>query len=160
MRQMQRKVLTIFLLIFAFVGIADSAYLADASLTDTTLACSINGLEGCNVVAQSEYAHLFGIPLGVYGVVFYVLVFLTGAILLIKRWRAAYVSLLTLGWFGLLASAAFELIQIFLIKAICVYCLGSAVLSIAIWLLGIWFWKKYRPLNVVQIPSMEAPPPA
>ena len=63
------------LLVLSFLGIADSTYLSYTALTGSSLACSIKGLDGCNVVAQSIYSHLFGIPLGVYGVIFYVLLF-------------------------------------------------------------------------------------
>src|ERR1700761_6011126 len=116
---MNRHVLAAFLLILSFLGLADSAYLANAALTNTALVCNISGLEGCNVVAQSAYSHLFGIPLGVYGVVFYGIVFILSALLFVEPKRFVHNTLAILGVLGLIASIVFLGIQFFLIKALC-----------------------------------------
>lgn len=113
----------------AIIGLADSWYLAETAMTDTPLTCDIAGLTGCNTVAQSPYSQLFGIPLGVYGVLFYALLFLL--VLAIIKWPRAqlerYLFLLTLA--GALASVVFIFIQVFLIQALCVYCLVSALIT-------------------------------
>lgn len=156
---MQRSLLAT-LLVLIFLGLADSWYLAESAITNTALACNISGLSGCNVVAQSVYAHLFGIPLGVYGVVFYIIFFALGAFLLVQRPGWAYKGLALLGWGGLIASAVFVYIQVFLIKALCVYCLGSAAISLLICVLATVIWKKYMPSNTVSIPPIPLPPQA
>src|SRR5665213_1463326 len=99
------------LLVLSFVGLADAAYLAQSELAGTPLLCNLGGLEGCNVVAQSAYSHLFGIPLGVYGVIFYVIIFILSALLFVEPKRYVHNTLAILGVLGLVASIIFLGIQ-------------------------------------------------
>ncbi len=152
--------LLVFVLTFTFLGLADSWYLAQSALTDTALTCNIAGLSGCNVVAQSAYSHLFGIPLGVYGVVFYALVFVCTALLFLHRSRFLFRSLFGLGLIGLIGSTIFVALQIFVIQALCIYCLASGAISFVIFLLTTLLWTRFTPPNVVSIPTIPLPPEA
>ena len=148
--EMHKNYLVLGLLILSFLGIADSWYLASKALFGGELACSIKGLDGCNQVAQSVYSHLFGIPLGIYGVIFYSLLFILAALITIVPIRLAHDALAGLGIIGLIASIFFVGIQVFLIKALCIYCLGSAVISLLACILAILLWKRYTaPLPLV-----------
>lgn len=125
-------------LIFSFLGIADSAYLAEHTGSNPPPSCSINGVfDGCRIVAESAYSHLFGIPLGVYGVVFYGTIFILAALALVTVSVYATHLLRMLAIIGALASAVFIYIQIFLIGALCLYCVTSAVISFII-LVIVW----------------------
>lgn len=127
---MKRSTLLSFTLGLAALGLIDAIYLTETALTGGTLACSIQGLDGCNVVAKSAYSYLFGIPLAAYGVFFYG-VTLVLALVAYYRTNRLLVTLLALSsTVGLLASIAFIYIQVVLIQALCVYCLGSAVISL------------------------------
>jgi uncharacterized membrane protein len=126
---MHRNTKLAFLLILSFMGIADAAYLAESAYTGSALSCGIGALDGCNIVAQSPYAHLFGIPLGTYGVFFYGFVFALSAATLAFPGLKARRALFALGIVGAAASVVFLGIQFFLIKALCIYCLGSAVIA-------------------------------
>jgi uncharacterized membrane protein len=155
---MHTKILTVGLLILSFLGIADSTYLSYTALTNTALTCNIKGLDGCNTVAQSVYSHLFGIPLALYGVVFYVLVFIFAAAALFWTRRFLTAGLATLGTLGLIASIIFELIQVVLIKAICIYCLGSAIISLFLCILGLLVWRwTNRNTSIPPAVSVQAP---
>jgi uncharacterized membrane protein len=139
---MQQSTMKWLILGLSFVGIADAAYLAESALTDTPLVCGIDGLSGCNLVAQSVYSHLFGIPLGVYGVFFYCTVFIVAGLALYLP-RIIFVrGLFALGVLGLVSSVIFVCIQFFLIKALCIYCLGSAVISIFLFFISFSLWKR------------------
>jgi uncharacterized membrane protein len=131
------------LIILSFLGFADSTYLSYTALTHTALTCSIKGLDGCNVVAQSVYSHLFGIPLALYGVGFYVLLFVLALLVVLVPIRLAHDALAALGVIGLVMSVFFMLIQEFLIKAICVYCLGSAIISLFACILSVLLWRRF-----------------
>lgn len=143
------------LLVLSFLGIADSWYLASSALTGSPLVCTINGLSGCNIVEQSVYSHLFGIPLGLYGVVFYGLMFIVAALLLTLSSRRAHLLLVIFGGVGLIASLVFVGIQVFIIKALCIYCLASAVIAFFVFLISFWLWKRFAPPNVVTIPGIS-----
>lgn len=132
---MRRPTLLTLAMVFCFAGIADSWYLAEHALSDTALSCGIGSLTGCNVVAQSAYSHFFGIPLGIYGLVFYALVFVISALATTIHARRLMQTLFGLGIVGLLFSCYFAYLQFFVIDAICIYCMGSLVLSILIFVL-------------------------
>ncbi len=120
-------------LFFSFVGIADSAYLAEHTGKNSLPSCSLNGVfDGCRIVAESAYAHLFGIPLGVYGVVFYGTIFILVALTLVTTLVYITRLLRIFAVVGALASVVFIYIQIFLIGALCLYCVTSAVISFLI----------------------------
>lgn len=139
---MQRPVLLALILALSFLGIADSWYLFQSAVTDTALTCDIGaGLDGCNIVAQSPYSQLLGIPLALYGVGFFALLFVVGAILLMVQSRLLEKGLLALAAFGALASVVFVYIQFFLIKALCIYCLLSAAITFVLFYIA---WRLYR----------------
>jgi uncharacterized membrane protein len=142
---MTRPVLKTLLIVLALIGLSDSWYLTAMAYSGKPLVCNIAGLDGCNTVAQSAYSYLFGLPLALYGVIFYVLVFVLVASLFFIPKRQLYRTLHAIGAVGLIASIIFELIQIFLIKALCVYCLLSAVLSAVIFVLAWQLWKRFAP---------------
>jgi uncharacterized membrane protein len=147
---MTRNVSLAIILALSFIGIADSWYLAESAYTNTALTCTLGGaLDGCNTVAQSPYAHLFGIPLGTYGLVFYGLAFILAAAALIETKVHARRTLYWLSVIGALASLAFIGVQVFLIKALCVYCLGSAVDAFLIyWLAHITYRRLAVPAAI------------
>lgn len=131
---MRRPTLLALTSVFSLLGIADSWYLTQHALTDTALSCGIStgALSGCNTVAQSAYSHVFGIPLAVYGLVFYALAFLVTLSLYARESSRRSQTLFILAIIGFLLSVYFEAIQIFVIKALCIYCFGSFVLSVGI----------------------------
>ena len=113
----------------ALIGLADAAYLTDMAFAGKNLVCNIEGLDGCNTVAQSAYSWVLGFPLAFYGVIFY---FLFLAVLLLRKHmtRGWYRTiLLVLALAGVAFSTYFVYLQQFVIQALCVYCLGSALLS-------------------------------
>ncbi len=138
---MKRRVLILSSLALALLGCADAWYLADAALTNAPLSCSIVGLDGCNIVAKSSYSHVFGVPLGVYGLVFYGVFFLLALVALKKPLRKFDIALFILGTAGALMSAYFLYIQFVLIKALCIYCLASAGISFLLWAMTMHLWR-------------------
>lgn len=150
---MTRTALLALLLVLAFLGLADAWYLADAALTGTALSCSIDGLQalsGCNQVAQSAYSQFFGLPLALYGVGFYAILFAIAAILFASPLRVLYRAAIALGIIGFLLSLYFVFLQVFVIKALCVYCLGSMLISICIFLVTWRLWKRFAPIKVTE----------
>jgi len=137
---MQRSTLLAIILVLAFLGLADSWYLAQSALSNTALSCGIDALDQCNTVAQSEYSRLFGIPLAIYGVGFYVLFFVLAAVMLAVARPVLARILYWASVVGLLASLYFLYLQIFVIKALCIYCLASFVLSVLLFLI-VWRLK-------------------
>lgn len=137
---MRKTTLPYVLLVLAILGMVDAGYDSYAIYTGQALWCP-PPIDGCNTVANSPYARVFGIPLGYLGVVFYagmaaVAVLLASAPLSrgLRRAAALYAT------FGVLASAAFFYIQLNYIHAFCVYCMISALLTV---LLATTAWRHY-----------------
>lgn len=133
---MAKRIATWAILVLAFFGLADSAYLAKSEMNGSSLLCDINSLTGCNIVAQSEYSQLFGIPLAELGLLFFAALFAVAAFEIVVLHRLARRVIQGFAAVGLLMSAYFVVIQIFVIKALCIYCILSAGIVLLIFLLS------------------------
>ncbi len=109
----------------AVLGLAVAAYLAYVETQAVSAICGPVG--DCNTVQTSEYAYIFGIPIGVLGVMGYLVILATWGW---NRWRAdgrAAFALLGMTSFGVLFSIYLTYLEPFVIGAVCAWCLTSAV---------------------------------
>ena len=134
------------LLVLAALGVADAWYLTQSALQGAALYCDVGAaLDGCNIVAQSPYSKLLGVPLAAYGIAFYGLLFVIVAALFKATHHPLYQAVVALGVIGLIASIIFLFIQFVLIKALCIYCIASAVIAALICLIALLLFKKHAP---------------
>jgi len=129
-----KRIGVVAILLLAFCGLADSIYLAQHQVTGAPLICNVQNFTDCNIVANSPYAYLFGIPLAQYGVLFYSILFVLAALELVLFDRILRRFIQGAAIIGLLGSLYFEAVQVFLIGALCIYCLASAIISLAIFI--------------------------
>jgi uncharacterized membrane protein len=118
----------------ALVGLLVAAYMAGVEVSGASAVCGPLG--DCNAVHSSIYARVFGIPVGLLGLVGYVAVLSCWGI---GRWSAGHataarVALVVLAFVGTAFSAYLTLLEPFVIGATCAWCLASA-LSMAVILL-------------------------
>ncbi len=149
------------ILLLAFCGLADSSYLAQSELSGAPLLCDIKGLSDCNLVAQSAYSHLFGIPLAQYGILFYSSIFILAALELLIYNRLLRRLIQWGALLGLLGSIWFTLNQVFFIGAFCIYCLISGVITLLIFLFASMIepLREHRRLLPVDTHPPTPPPP-
>jgi len=119
------------------VGLGISAYTAYTSLAGVAPVCGPIG--SCDTVQNSEYAKLFGIPMGVLGLLGYGAVLVTW--LAGRRLSAAGGGWRWLPWgiavLGVLFSLRLTYLEPFVIGHTCMWCLGSAVsMTATLWLLS------------------------
>ncbi len=117
----------------AAAGLAVAGYLSLVELTLSDAVCGVVG--NCNTVQQSMYARVFGIPIGVLGVVGYVLIVL---LWLLGHEGQPQADLVARGLvlFGVAFSIYLTFLEPFVIGATCVWCLTSAVIMLLLlWLL-------------------------
>jgi uncharacterized membrane protein len=151
-----KRLSVVLILLLAFAGLADSAYLAQHESSGTPIICNIDGLSDCNTVLKSSYSSLFGIPLADYGVLFYSVLFALAALELFVFDRLLRRVLQGLSALGLLASIVFVLIQKFAINAFCIYCLTSALVALLIFICA----TLIEPIRLKKYPTLPpAPPP-
>ncbi len=108
--------------IVALAGIAVAGYLSWAHYADSAVVCIAGG--GCETVQESDYAAIAGVPVAVLGLIAY------AVILALIAWDApiARLSAATIALMGLLFGAYLLALQLFVIDAICVWCLTNDVL--------------------------------
>lgn len=136
MSQTVSKILIGAIVALAVIGFADSTFLFAKRIVGTPIPCML-GFSGCDDVAKSSYSVMLGIPLALYGMVFYL--FIGALALLYADTKKVLFAKLLLGAtaIGFLMSAYFIYVQGFLIKAFCVWCVISAIISTALFALGI-----------------------
>ena len=105
----------------ALGGLVVAAYLTWAHYADESVLC-VTG--GCETVQSSEYAAIAGIPVAALGVAAY------ATMLVLLAWDSGYARLgaATLALVGLLFSAYLLALQLFVIEAVCIWCLVNDVL--------------------------------
>lgn len=117
----------------AVAGLGIATYLLAARILGEAPACG--PLKGCETVASSEYATLFGVPVALFGVGFSAIL----AIACVTWWRRAERRALyaayALGLAGIIAVAYLTYLEVFVIGAICIWCAGYAATIVAGWVL-------------------------
>lgn len=157
MLALMKRAGVILILLFSFIGLADSVYLAKHEANGTPLLCNIQNLSGCNIVAQSPYSKLLGIPLAEYGVLFYTILFILAALEIVIFDQLLRRALQGLSVVGLIASVGFTVLQIFVIKALCVYCLLSALMTLFIFIAASYIEPLRRTFFTRDTPPSEPP---
>ncbi len=130
------------LLSFSLVGLIDSVYLTYEHYAKIIPPCTIGSLFDCGTVINSSYAYIFDIPVSVWGVVHYSILFLTIILFLIyktNQWVRVFSFFSTLGF---LFSTYFVYVQIIILKALCFYCILSAINSFIIFIFIVYIWMK------------------
>ena len=129
----------------ALGGVGLATYLAMYKLGYIgTLAC---GTGGCETVQLSRWATFIGVPVSVWGVGFYLVLFLVALLGTTERFAgASWVShtLLVLTAWGVIFSAWLTYLELFVINAICRFCVISAILITATFLVSVLEWRE-RP---------------
>ena len=123
------------LAIISFIGFLDAGYLAVEHYRGEIVPCAV--LKGCEEVTTSKYATIFAVPVALYGAIYYLFIFLASVYYLDRKDRVILRFLSIFPVFGLVASVWFVYLQIFEIKAVCLYCMGSAVSSALLFLVGL-----------------------
>jgi uncharacterized membrane protein len=118
------------MLMFALIGIGVAFYDSYAIYTGQALWCP-PPIDGCNTVANSPYARIFGEPLGYYGLIFYLYMFALAALLAFDPFsRGLRLGALLYAALGVSSLIYFMYIEFTFIRAFCIYCLISAILTL------------------------------
>ncbi len=126
-------------LVAAILGLAASLYMSmqhtrlKLGIQEGKSFCSLGGYVDCDVVNSSQYAEVFGIPLGTIGALFFCFLLFIGILFSpedknfqfgqrVMAWLAAFA--LFIDFVPLLA------VQIFLIKTFCIMCLFTYIVTL------------------------------
>lgn len=135
--------------VFALVGMLDAAYLTLTRYVGTALlVCPTGG--GCATVQSSRWSTFppgNGVPVAAIGAAGYG-VLLALALATLHRDAVGPVALppllLAMATGAVLVSATLTALQVLVIRAVCAWCLGSAGLALALWLVATIDWRAWR----------------
>lgn len=131
------------LLVLSLLGLADSTYLSLEHYSGIPPACG-GIFSDCGAVLTSSYSEIFGVPLALLGVFHYtllsLLLFLT--IFQKKEVLKKYIFLQTA--MGIMFSGYLVWLQLGVLNAICIYCMASALISTAIFLLIVFSFEREK----------------
>jgi uncharacterized membrane protein len=105
----------------AIAGIAVAGYVAWAHIADESVVCVAGG--GCETVQESDYAEIAGAPVALLGLLAYSVV----AALIWWDAPAARLGAASIALVGLIFSGYLLMVQLFVIDAICLWCLANDV---------------------------------
>jgi uncharacterized membrane protein len=117
-----------------------------------TMTCSVGS---CETVQLSRWATLLGLPVAAWGVGYYAFVFVLALAGVQERFAESRGLALTLvlltGW-GLIFSAWLTYLELFVIDAICQWCVVSAILAAVLFAIC---WLDWRETRLFPVPSSQ-----
>ena len=138
--------------VLALAGLGVSIYLTIAHFTESALAgCSESGLVNCTKVTTSAQSYVFGIPVAVLGLAFFVFAV---AIMSPWAWRASRREIHLARIASVVVGIGFVLYliyaELFIIGSICLYCTSVHVITFLLFVLtafaaAAWGLKPGRP---------------
>jgi uncharacterized membrane protein len=133
--------------LLALVGLFVALYLWLHALGfGGAIKCGASG--GCETVQASQWAVFLGLPVAFYGVAGYFVVLVVAlasllpAALAQRKWNVLLVGLVSV---GLLFTIYLTYLELFVIHAICRWCVGSAAIITLIWIVSILSLRSPAP---------------
>jgi uncharacterized membrane protein len=135
--------------ILAIIGLGASIYLTYVEVTHTHALCGPVG--DCNAVQSSPYAKLFGvIPIGLVGALGYIAILVTWIWRRVRSdafSRVAGPIMFGMALFGTLFSVYLTYLELFVIHAVCIWCLSSAIIITVLLLLSLPFVTQWLAIS-------------
>lgn len=113
-------------LVLSILGFFDTAYLTIIHYKNLIPPCSI--AHGCETVLTSRFSMIWGIPIQIPGILFYLATIVILLVISQTRQRLFLIVLTILVSLGLIVSAVLFYLQAFVLHAFCQYCLASEVI--------------------------------
>ena len=130
-----QKLILAGILFFSLVGFLDATYLTIQHYGRGILPCYV--FEGCDKVITSSYATIKGVPISLFGAIYYLTVLASLILFFDTENKKILRILIYLPVLGFAVSIFLLFLQIFIIKAICFYCIISLISSTALFILGL-----------------------
>jgi uncharacterized membrane protein len=134
--------LTPIISILSALGVILSLYLTYIHFSESRAAFCAAGTD-CDTVRQSVFSTILGVPVASIGVLGYAVILVVSLVAMKKRtkWLLLYIFSLA----GFIFSAYLTYLELFVIKAICMYCVFSAALMTVIFIVLIAAKSEYHP---------------
>ena len=120
------RILTL-LLVLSFVGFVETAYLTISHYQNIIPPCTTGG---CEIVLTSSYSVIAGLPTALWGLFYYVGIFILVSVFKKNGNPKRAVLLLEIVGAGFVGSLILLYLQLAVIHAICLYCMGSFAINL------------------------------
>ncbi len=133
-------------LILSLVGLAVAVYLTFVHYQEDALVCTTGG---CETVQQSQYATIGPIPIAILGVGFFAALVALSAIRAFKLNILSSETATLVAWgltlTGVLYYAYLVYIELFVLDAICQWCMSTTIITVALFIIeSILLWRWYN----------------
>jgi uncharacterized membrane protein len=128
---------TIIFILLVVIGLVVAGYLAYIETTQSLAVCGPVG--DCNTVQGSDYATILGVPIAVLGLINYIAIGLLWFMqnrVQEEQHQLVWLGLMGLTFVGVIFSIYLTALELFIIRAVCAWCLTSAVVT-ALLLIGV-----------------------
>lgn len=130
-------------LLLCVVGAGVAGYLTYTHYDESALVCSVGD---CGTVQKSKYAEIGPIPIAILGLGMYAVVALTALARILRRGPLSFDGWTIASWAisfaGLLYAGYLTYVEIWVIDAICQWCVTSAIVTLLIVILeSILIWR-------------------
>lgn len=143
MKLIKNKFISYRLLLIAFLsflGFADSTYLTIVHYENVIPPCSIT--QGCEKVLNSGFATIAGIPISIFGTIFFILIFVLSVLILQKNQRILRKMLFFFSTSGFIVGIVLFYIQWVVLQAFCQYCLLVEIIILLQFILSIGLIRR------------------
>ncbi|MGB0119618.1 MAG: vitamin K epoxide reductase family protein [Solirubrobacterales bacterium] len=136
------------------LGLAIAGYVAYKTVILNELPPCVAGSSGCAIVENSDYSHIFGIHVSIFGVIGYAMILGTTV------WQGdrARVAAFALSLIGFGFSLYLTYLELWTIKAICQWCVGSAVVMTLLFIVNVTRVFSYFGLDGEHDVSIDEQP--
>jgi uncharacterized membrane protein len=134
------------LLILSFLGFVDATYLTIVDYKHLIPPCTIT--HGCEAVLSSSFARIYGIPLALFGVIYFVTSIVLNVLVFQHRDNAWIKRMfVALNLSGVVTAIILLYLQFIVIKALCQYCMLVELIIFLSLGFSILFLKKTKKLS-------------
>ena len=136
-------------LVLSFIGMGVAAYAwyeHGVIKAGGETGCGISQTISCDDVIGSKYGEIFGLPLGVYGMLYFAVVLVTAISTApgLADQRSAVMQRLVVTTLGVCCSAVLTYISVRVIGKICPICMGTHTTTFLLFCVSLWQMLKLR----------------
>ena len=135
------KKAVIVMLVLGAIGFIDATYLTITHFRGGIPPCTISG---CEVVLTSDHNKIIGIPVALLGSLYYLTILSLAITSYITKKERTIKLLSFFTIIGFVASLFFVYLMLFVINALCQYCLISAISSTLLFVTGMYTITKMK----------------
>lgn len=129
----------VLVLVFAWIGLADTLYLIYHFITKTDVACPFFPPEWCRIVQHAPQSRTLGIPNPILGFGMYAALLVLIYLFMPAIW--AYWAVRIIITIGFLFSLYFTYVQGFVLKAFCTWCVISALNFVMLFIVSFYLTR-------------------